>query len=73
MCPPLPRPSPPFLHPNFPLARSPAEQIARSLFRWTVDLSLADFYECGLLNGILGVQVAGWLGSWLAGVLGWGG
>jgi len=30
-------------------------KIARSLFRWTGDVRLADFYERALVNGILGV------------------
>jgi DUF1680 family protein len=31
-------------------------KIARSLFRWTKDVRIADFYERALVNGILGVS-----------------
>jgi DUF1680 family protein len=31
-------------------------KIARSLFRWTANPSLVDFYERALLNGVIGVQ-----------------
>jgi DUF1680 family protein len=31
-------------------------KVARALFRWTGNASLADFYERALLNGILGTQ-----------------
>lgn len=34
-------------------------KIARSLFTWTGDVKLADFYERALVNGILGVRWAG--------------
>lgn len=31
-------------------------KVARSIFQWTADPSVADFYERALLNGVLGIQ-----------------
>ena len=39
--------------PLFPLADN-ALKIARHLFAWSADAKYADYYERGLLNGILG-------------------